>query len=311
MNLADVLADMGLSCECRGDVSFEHMGLAVSDPGGPMLTFAESSRYVGDLRAHVSCVICPPALDEQIERKGFGVCVTEDPRALFFSVHNHLAGDARYVRPRFATSIGEGCNISPHACVAEENVVIGAGSTVEEFASIKPNTVIGEGCVIRAGSVVGGEGFEVKRIAGEVVTVRHLGGVHLGANVEVQQNACIDKAVYPWDDTVLGDGCRIDNLVHVAHGVKMGCGVEVAAVTCVAGRVVLGDDVWVGPGSTIRNGIEVGAGARVNMGSVVSQDVPAGSSVTGNFAIEHRRFLRNVKIASSESLRRALDELGN
>lgn len=306
MNLTDVLSEMGLANECRGDMEFECLGLAASAPGAPALSFVESARYADGLGDDIACVICPAELATHIRDRG--VCLSTEPRSLFFAIHNHLADDPSYRRPAFETRIGDGCDISPLAFVAPEGVVIGDGCIIEEFASIKEGTVLGDGCVVRAGAVVGGEGFEVKRIDGRTVTVRHLGGVRVEDNVEVQQNACVDRAVYPWDDTALGEGARIDNLVHIAHGVKLGRRVEVACLTCVAGRTVVGDDVWIGPGCTLRNGIEVGDGARVNMGSVVSRSVPAGESVTGNFAIEHSRFLRNVKISAAADLRSALEE---
>ena len=75
----------------------------------------------------------------------------------------------------------------------------------------------------------------------------------------------------------------------------MGKRILIAACTCVAGRVQMDDDVWIGPGVTLINGMHIGKGARVNIGSVATRDVEPGKAVTGNFAIDHDRFISNLK----------------
>lgn len=294
-DLSDVLSRMGLSHECRGEVRFSALGLASSDPGMPMLTFLESAKWLEDLSDAAACVIAPTALSEEVFSRGLGLCICDEPRSLFFAIHRFLSADPGYVRPIHKTIIGKDCSISPLAFVPSEGVVIGDRCVVEEFASIKAGSILQDDCVVRTGSVIGGEGFEVKRYGDRLMTVPHLGGVILKNGVEIQQNACIDKAVYPWDDTVIGPYSRIDNLVHVAHGVHTGSRVEAAALSCIAGRVCVDDDAWIGPGAVIRNGITIGKRARVNMGSVVTQSVSDGCAVSGNFAIDHERFIRNQK----------------
>ena len=132
---------------------------------------------------------------------------------------------------------------------------IGNNVVIEEFVSIKENTIIGDNCVIRAGSIIGGEGFEHKRNGEDVLSVKHLGGVIIEDNVEFQQGNFVDKAIYPWDDTIIGENSKTDNNVHIAHADKIGKRVFIAASTCIAGRVEIGNDVWIGPGVTVTNGI--------------------------------------------------------
>lgn len=69
----------------------------------------------------------------------------------------------------------------------------------------------------------------------------------------------------------------------------------IVAQSGIGGRTVVGDDTWIGFGATVRNGIEIGVNARVNMGAVVSKPVLSGQSVTGNFAIEHKVFIEDIK----------------
>jgi UDP-3-O-[3-hydroxymyristoyl] glucosamine N-acyltransferase len=185
--------------------------------------------------------------------------------------------------------------ISPLASIALNNVIIGDNVLIEEFAVIRENTVIGDNSVIRAGVKVGGEGFECRRQADAIESVLHLGGVIIGKNVEVQYNTCIDKALFPWDNTEIGDFTKIDNLVHVGHAVKIGKRVLVVANCGLGGCTVIGDDSWIGFGATVSNLLSVGQNARANIGAVVTRNIADNASVTGNFAIDHQRFIENLK----------------
>ena len=195
----------------------------------------------------------------------------------------------------FKTRIGTNCNISSQAVIADKNVIIGNNVTIEEFAVIRENTVINDNSIIRAGCKIAGEGFEFKNTSEEVFHVSHIGGVIIGESVEIQYNTCIDKAIYPWDNTVIGDHVKIDNLVHIGHAVKVDSRTMIVANSGIGGRVSIGEDVWIGFGATIRNGIHIGDRARTNMGSVVTRNVGTEEAVTGNFAIPHKDFIANLK----------------
>ena len=123
-----------------------------------------------------------------------------------------------YARARHATKIGKNCSISPLAVIAKENVIIGDNVVIEEFAVIRDNVTIGDNCVIHAGVKIGFNDFEYKKENGKLFTVAHYGGVILGEEVELHPNTCVNKALYPWDNTVIGDRCKIDMLVQVSHG---------------------------------------------------------------------------------------------
>ena len=113
--------------------------------------------------------------------------------------------------------------------------------------------------------------------------------------MEFQQGNFVDKAIYPWDDTIIGENSKTDNNVHIAHADKIGKRVFIAASTCIAGRVEIGNDVWIGPGVTVTNGISIGDKAHISIGSVVTKSVKGGEKVTGNFAIEHAKFINYLR----------------
>lgn len=303
MLLSEALQQMPMTKSHRiiNEKPFECLALTVSDLQKSSCIFLDSDKYINDISEYVTMVITVEELVPALSNKQYGLCVIDQPRQLFFKLHNFFANKEEYSRAKYNTVIGKNCSISSLASISEYNVIIGNNVTIEEFVSIKKNVVIGDNSIIRAGTIVGGEGFEFKRTDDGILSVIHLGGVIIGENVELQQNNCVDKAIYPWDDTVIGDNCKTDNMVHIAHAVKMKKNILIAAHTCVAGRVAIDEDVWIGPGVTLINGIHIGKGARVNIGSVATKSVEDYESVTGNFAIEHQRFLANLKKSISNN----------
>lgn len=281
--------------EIKNEMSFTTLALISGAGQEQFCTFVEEDKYIHALDERAVMVITKQKLAEEILNLGKGVCICEDPRALFFELHNQLANEEEYIRESRETVIGTGCNISALASIAKENVIIGNDVVIEEFVVVRPHTEIGDGAIIRAGSVIGGEGFEFKRSKEKIWGVKHLGGVKIGKEVEIQQNVCVDRGVYPWDNTEIGNYSKIDNLVHVAHGVKIQENVMIVAQSGIGGRTIIESGAWIGFGATVINCSKVGKDARVNMGAVATKEVKENGSVTGNFAIDHEKFIKNLK----------------
>lgn len=279
---------------------FRFLALVESVLEQPNCVYLDNGKYINRIKDSVSMVITRKDLLHLFKGKPFGLCIVDQPRDLFFDIHNYLSSKDCYARKNFETSIGGNCKISSLSSIATSNVKIGKQVVIEEFVVIRENTHIGDNTVIRAGCVIGGGGYEFKRRDFGIESVAHVGGVRIGRHVEIQYNTCVDRAVYPWDDTVIGDCCKIDNLVHIAHGVKLDRNVMVVANVGIGGRTVIGKDTWLGFASTVSNGISIGDRARANIGSVVTRSVKNNESVTGNFAIEHSKFIKNLKKTLSE-----------
>lgn len=281
--------------EIINDIEFQTLGLAIADTSLNFCTFLDNAGYVEQLGDNAVMVITNPEISRLIANRG--VCISSNPKISFFELHNYLTGFSAYKLCKdFDTIIGENCKISDATSIAKKNVKIGNNVTIEEFVSIKENTEIGDNTFVGAGTIIGGEGYEFKRlIDNKVLSVKHFGWVKIGNNVNIQYNTCVDKAIYPWDATILGDYCKIDNLVHIAHGVKLGKAVFVVAGALLGGRTVIGDNSWVGVGATVSNGLVIGKDARINIGAVATRNVDDNSSVSGNFAIEHKKFIEFIK----------------
>ena len=300
MLLSTELPAIGIECTCRNEKEFESLGLAGYNDGKKVCTFLAAAKYASGLTEGISMILTSQPVYEELMASGslddsYGICIVDNPRLTYFLLHNALCSSKNYARPVFESKIAESAKINPLAYIAPENVIIGENAVIEEFVSIKENTVIGDDCVIRAGTRIGGPGFEIKNDGSKTITVDHIGGVIIGNNVEIQQNSNVDKAIYPWDDTVIADHVRINSLVQIAHGDKIGRFTEIVAHASIQGRVQIGENVWIGPGCVIRNGISIGDNARVNMGAVVTKSVPEGTAVSGNFARPHNLMIEQMK----------------
>ena len=291
--LNNILVDENV--EIINEQEFSSLGLLASKTNESILTFLDDIKYVDMIPNNVTMLLTRKELATKLSGFGGGIATVNNPRAFFFHLHNALKEDKRYIRNSQKTIISPSAQISPWAFVEAENVIIGENVVIEPFAYIYANTCIGDGTIIRSGAKIGGCGFEFKRENNKIFAVEHLGGVILGEYVEIQNNTCIDRAIYPWDDTVIGNYSKIDNLVHVGHAVKIRESVMIAAGCFIGGRTEIKSGAWIGVGSTLRNGITVGESARVNMGSVASRSVNSEESVTGNFAIPHDKFMKHIK----------------
>lgn len=280
------------------DGVFHTLGIIDSKVKLPFLTFIADKKYIDKLLKNefISCIIATKEIYEScLKNTSYGCVISDQPRIDFFKLHNYLSTQEIYQRPQYETKIGSNCNISPLACISKNNVTIGNDVVIEEFVSVKENVVIGDHSVIRAGTIIGGCGFEFKKNEKEVFRVEHCGGVNIGSNVEIQYNCCIDKAIYPWDDTEIGNDSKLDNLIYIAHAVKIKERVMMPALVAVGGRAEIQDDAWIGLAAAVRNGITIGSNARANMGAVVTKDVEANQAVSGNFAVEHSKFIDKLR----------------
>lgn len=287
MKLTEIPPDLGI--ETIRDGAFAGLGF-ISYDTPDLLVFMESDKYLGELLAstYVRCVIVSRALAPTIPTQ-LAVAVADNPRGAFYHLHNRLVGGDFYWNS-FQTHIASSARVHPRAFVAEKNVHIGERCVVEPNATILERTILDDDVVVRANSVVGSEGFQFVEVDGNLLPVLHGGGVRVRRGAEIQSNTCVDKAVFG-GFTEIGEDTKIDNLVHVAHNAKLGKRNRVVAGAMIGGSVRTGNDVWIGPMVSISHELEVGDGATLTMGAVVTKDVPAGGRVTGNFAIDHVRFI--------------------
>lgn len=179
--------------------------------------------------------------------------------------------------------------------IIEDNVVLGNNCRIGANTLIKENTIVGNNVEIGACNVIGGVGFgyaqnkETKKYE----QFPHYGKVIIHDNVSIGNNTCIDRGSL--SDTVIHEGVKIDNLVHIAHNVQIGENTLIIAKSMIAGSVVIGKNCWIAPSSCLRNGIKIGDNAVVGLASTVTKNVGNGETVVGSPAIPLSEFIKKRK----------------
>jgi UDP-3-O-[3-hydroxymyristoyl] glucosamine N-acyltransferase len=151
--------------------------------------------------------------------------------------------------------IGARCRVAAHAIVGAR-VVLGPDTRLLERASVLADSMLGARCIVHPGAVVGSDGFGNARDGQHWVKVPQLGRVCIGNDVEVGANTTIDRGAL--EDTVIGDGVRLDNQIQVGHNVSIGAHTAVAACTGIAGSTRIGSRCMIGGGSGIGGQLTIG-----------------------------------------------------
>ena len=189
-----------------------------------------------------------------------------------------------------------------HAFAAQieyDEPLIGYGTRVEPNAVIQENCVIGKNCVIQSGAVIGCAGFGFFEGDAGLESMPHLAGVRIGDNCFIGANTVIAAGVL--HPTEIGDGCKIDSLVQIAHNVRMGRGCLLASQSGIAGSTTVGDGLRMGGAASISGHLRLGSNVTVAAKSGVTKDFPDDSVVAGFPArpiAEWRReqvFLKNIR----------------
>jgi UDP-3-O-[3-hydroxymyristoyl] glucosamine N-acyltransferase len=284
------------------------------DRAGPdALSFAVSGRYATELdSSRAGAVLVPEAL-----AAGAGPVtriVVPDPYSALVRVLHALYPEQNPdagVDP--SARIGAGTRLGPEVAIAAyvvvgRNVQIGARCRLAQGVSVGDGVVIGDDVVIgpgvvcyagsrighrvvlKAGAVIGGEGFGYLWDGKKHARIPHVGGCILEDEVEVGSNTCIDRGSI--DDTVIGRGTKLDNLVQVGHNVRIGERCLIMAGVGIAGSTRVGNDVILAGHVGVTDHLVIADRARIAAKSAIFGDVPAGASFSGHPARPHRQFLR-------------------
>ena len=202
-------------------------------------------------------------------------------------------GDGVSIGPQVV--IGEGVRIGARSAlgagvVLGDDVVLGEDCRLDPRVTCYPGVVLGSRVIIKAGAVIGGSGFGYESDAAGHRHLRHIGGCILEDDVEVGSACTIDRGRL--EDTVIGRGSKLDNVVHVGHNCRVGQHCLLMAGVLLAGSVRLGDGVIAAGGVGIRDHAKVGDHSRIAAMSGVFGDIPAGVTWGGYPARPQRDFLR-------------------
>lgn len=272
--------------------AFRGLGDVYSAHVEGILTFLSDVSFLAQLNDNpfITGVFCRD-VDRAGLRPDIAALVVDDPKFYFFSLMDYLA---RNFHSAFESviapdaEIGSGAHISPHS------VVIGSRAIVEPGAFIAPGSIIGDDVIVRANATVGVDGFQHQRTSHGMVSPLHDGWLLVETGVEIGYSASVSRG-FSYRPTRLGAGTKLDAMAYVAHGAEIGPDCILCTHVCVMGHAVVGGQAWLGPAALVVSRMKIGDRARVSLGSVVTTDVPAGATYTGNFAVPHAVFIADLK----------------
>jgi UDP-3-O-[3-hydroxymyristoyl] glucosamine N-acyltransferase len=306
-----------LGADLRGDPEVEVTGVNGIEEAGPSeITFVANPKYAGLARkTRAAAVLVEPEFPE-IETATLRL---KNPyhafsRALgmFYQPPAYAPGvhPTAVVDP--TAEIGEGAHVGAYVVIGPK-VKLGPGATLlphvvlypgvkagkrlfaHAHAVVREHCELGDDVTLENGAIVGADGFGFsKDEQGHWTKIPQSGPVRLGDRVDVQANACVDRATV--GSTEIGDGSKIDNLVQVGHGSRVGKDTLICAQTGLAGSSVIGDKVILAGQTGIAGHCTVGDGVILTAQSAVSHDIPAGKMISGSPGFDNRVWLRAVSI---------------
>jgi UDP-3-O-[3-hydroxymyristoyl] glucosamine N-acyltransferase len=307
--LADLVARFG--GELHGDPARGIRSLATLRSAGPSdLSFLSSAKYRSEAAAtHAGAVVVAPALADA-PPTGCARIVVADPYAHFAAIARWYE---RQVTPLAASAgvhetasiasgalLGADVRIAAHCVVDDgarigDGVVLGAGCVIGPGAMIGAGTVlapnvtvyhdcsIGARGIVHAGTVIGADGFGFAREQGRWAKIPQLGAVRIGDDVEIGANCALDRGAL--DDTIVGDGCKIDNLVQIAHNVRIGEHTALAGCVGVAGSAVIGRRCMIGGSAGILGHLEICDDVVISAMSLVTRSITTPGFYSGVYPL--------------------------
>ncbi|KEF32966.1 MAG: UDP-3-O-(3-hydroxymyristoyl)glucosamine N-acyltransferase [Gammaproteobacteria bacterium] len=328
--LADIAEALG--AELRGDPELQVTGLATLQAAGPdqisFLANPSYAKYLNDTRA--AAVIVSPAAAEDAPTN---VLLMDNPY-MGYARLSHWFSPEPVARPGLHPSsvVDSSATIADTACIGPnvvveagarvgERVVVGAGTVVGARAEIGDDTVIrprvtlahdvvvGQRCHLLSGAVIGSDGFGFANEKGVWHRIAQLGRVVLGDDVEVGANTTIDRGAL--DDTVIGNGVKLDNLIQIAHNVQIGDHSAMAAMVGIAGSTRIGRHCVFGGASGVAGHLEIADQVHLTGMTLVTGDIrEPGVYSSGTSADTNRQWRKNaVRFRQLDVLARRIKEL--
>ena len=291
VRLAEIVEQLG--GELIGPPDLPLAGLAsLASAGLAHIGFVTGDRHREAMRAsRAGALIVPPTLAEEAAQQA-ALIVTPQPYLYYAKLSQWWArrlraNDIQGVHPTawIATDahLGEGVQVGAFA-VVEAGARIGAHCRIAPHVVIGARCELGERCIVHAGVVIGADGFGFAPLEGRWEKIEQLGRVRIGCDVEIGANCTIDRGAL--DDTVIDEGVKLDNLIHIAHNVHVGAHTAMAGCAAVAGSARIGRHCTIGGDAKILGHLVLADHVHISACSVVTRSILKPGTYTGFFPID-------------------------
>ena len=306
-----------LNAELRGDAELEVSGVKGIEEAGPTeVTFVANPRYAHLARkTQAAAVLVEPDFPEiaaatlRLKNPYLGF---SRALGLFYQPPSYAPGihPTAVIDPTAEIGagahigayvvVGPGVRLGAHATLLPHVVLYPGVETGSHFfahahAVVRENCRLGDHVTLENGVIIGADGFGfAKNELGHWEKIPQSGPVLLGSRVDVQANACIDRATV--GATRIGDGSKVDNLVQVGHGSQVGENTLICAQSGLAGSSVVGNNAILAGQAGVAGHCTLGDGVILTAQTGVSHDIPAGKMISGSPGFDNRLWLRAVVV---------------
>ena len=312
LQLTEIVARLGGTLEGDGSVRVSQVGTLAS-AGAGQIAFLTNPKYRQQLQTtRAAAVIVPPQFASD----------TSLPRIVHQNAYAYYARVVALLNPQFSGTTGVhpsavlNSNVPPSASIGA-NVVIGVDVVIGENVTVFPGCVIGDGvsigdgsllypnsviyhrcvigrrAVIQAGAVIGSDGFGFAKEGECWIKIPQIGRVVIGDDVEVGANTSIDRGAL--DDTVIGNGVKLDNQIQIAHNVVIGDHSAMAGCVGIAGSTKIGRRCTIGGAGMIIGHLDIPDDVHISAGTMVTKSLRKPGQYTSIFPLEaHEDWLHNA-----------------
>lgn len=278
------------------------------DSNENQLTFLENKKYINDLKNTKAAAVLVTSENASEVPSGTIALICDEPYLSLAKISKLFAPNVVEMDGE-KPLIGGGTKVMPNVYIGKDSVVgsdctIMAGAFIGDNVKIGNNTIIypnvtvyrdctiGNDCIIHAGTVIGSDGFGFANTKdGKYIKIYQNGNVTIGNDVEIGANCAIDRAVF--NSTIIEDGVRLDNLVHIAHNCKIGRGSILVGQVGIAGSTILNAYVVMGGQSAVAGHLEIAPFTTIAGRAGVTKSITEPKKSWAGFPLfEHREWLK-------------------
>jgi len=291
IRLGEIVDALGGELDGDRELPIERLA-PLSTAQADAISFLSNPKYRKELAASkAGCVIVAPSMRDAAAERGAFI-VASDPYLYFARLtqlwrKTHAKPDAVRIHP--TAVIDPDATIDPTArigalCVVERGARIGAQTVLKSRVTVSEDCIIGDRCLLHPGVVIGADGFGLAPHEGTWVKIEQLGAVHIGNDVEIGANTCIDRGAL--EDTVIEDGVKLDNLIQIGHNVRIGKHTAMAGCAAVAGSATIGAYCTIGGRAGVLGHLTIADHVHISSTSLVTRSIHKPGHYTGVFPID-------------------------
>lgn len=333
LTLQQISDQLGLSFVGNPDIVIKDVASLGRAGSGDLSFLINSKDFTSVEQSNSSVLIVPTGFEAGSFEKAF--IFSPNPQLSFIRVIDLIRPDHKAVlKPGIDASahisdtavIADNVSIGPLAVIGDRVEIgpqsqIGAGCIIESHArlgsqcylhgrvTISRGVEIGNRCIFHSGVVIGSDGFGLIEHDGHWVKVPQIGTVIVGDDVEIGANTTVDRGAL--DDTIIEQGCKLDNLIQVAHNVRIGANTAIAACVGIAGSAIIGRNCKIGGAAVVLGHLQIADNVMVTAMSLVTKDIKrSGVYSSGTPLMENSLWHKaNVRYKSLDSIARKVNKL--